>query len=313
MSSLTDLFFLSAGRLGTDWTPYPPGVSLPNRRMSYIAFLPYLLPDSLYAATLPDRNDTLHPPKDKSDTSVQLRPNNQLACIDEGMAGTDRADESPFEEMFAGKGSWHGIGQFLRFTPELNREAARIAANAFGWQEEDHGNKVGSTAHLRWRALPPCPARTDLWPSLYFLPISTHQHITVHIRHGDFLEFACSGEGESCYTVKQYLRAVKDIQSTLPSPIDNVLVLTDEKDPAFRAEAHALGWKFADDGKKGAGGEEIKARLKGWYETLTDIVLMATGSHFVGTHGSTMSVLALRRVEDWHGGQSRLVNPKSPE
>ena len=122
----------------------------------------------------------------------------------------------------------------------------------------------------------------------------------------------CHGD-DTCFTLPQYLRAVQSIQSTLPSPIKDVLVLTDEQDPAFRASVHALGWKFAEDGKQGGGGEEIKARSKGWYETLTDMVLMASGDHFVGTHASTMSVLALRRVEDWHGGQSRLVNPKSPE
>ena len=143
IARLADDIASSSHHKGTDWTPYPPLVASPNHGMSFIALLPYILPNSLYAAALPDRNDTLLSPQEESDTSVQLRPNDQLTCIDEGMAGTDRADESPTEEMFAGKGSWHGIGQFLRFTPELEREAARIAANAFGWEAGDKNNKVG--------------------------------------------------------------------------------------------------------------------------------------------------------------------------
>lgn len=99
--------------------------------MSFLDFIPYLLPQSPFAATLPYNPEV-------------LRPNDHLACIDEGMSGTDRGDASPVDEMLAGKSSWAGIGRHLHFTPELEKEAARIVANAFGWEGEGHGNKVSS-------------------------------------------------------------------------------------------------------------------------------------------------------------------------
>lgn len=71
-------------------------------------------------------------------------------------------------------------------------------------------------------------------------------------------------DDDPCYSVSQYLRAVQDIQATLEEPIENILVLTDEHDPAYIEQARALGWKFAEDGKNGPGGEEVKEKFGGW-------------------------------------------------
>ena len=110
---------------GPVWSPYPPAVALPPRQMSYLAFLPYLLPSSIYAASLPQ--------------TAAIRPNDQLACIDEVMAGTDRADVTPYEELGRGNGSWAGIGREMRFTRELGQEARRIVGRVFGWGENQEG------------------------------------------------------------------------------------------------------------------------------------------------------------------------------
>lgn len=230
------------------WTPYPPLVSVPGRQMSYLAFVPYLLPSSPFAAALPNT------------TGVSLRPNDQLACLDEVMAGTDRADVTPYEELGTGKGSWAGIGKQLRFTPALEKEARRVVARAFGWEGEGKGKKVSRVAS---RSLPVSLTVADGSPSLLLLPGFSEQHITLHIRHGDFLEFQCQ-PNDPCWSVEQFHSAVAQLQASLPSPVKDVLVLTDEIDPTFIAEARALGWKFAEDGMTGPGGEEIKKKLGGW-------------------------------------------------
>ena len=244
---LIDGWMGSVGSLvGPVWSPYPPAVALPPRQMSYLAFLPYLLPSSLYAASLPQ--------------AASIRPSDQLACIDEVMAGTDRADVTPYEELGRGNGSWAGIGREMRFTRELGQEARRIVGRVFGWGEnqEGKGKKVSPSDDPLSRQL--------ALLTLFLLSFWDGQHITLHIRHGDFLSFQCQPE-DSCWSIAAFHSALLKLQSTLPpseAHIKDILVLTDETDPAFIAEARSLGWKFASDGKGGPGGEEIKKKLGGW-------------------------------------------------
>jgi hypothetical protein len=44
-----------------------------------------------------------------------------------------------------------------------------------------------------------------------------------------------------------------------------------------------------------------------WYPVLIDAVIQSMGAAFVGTERSTMSLLAARRVQDWYGGATRMV------
>jgi hypothetical protein len=43
------------------------------------------------------------------------------------------------------------------------------------------------------------------------------------------------------------------------------------------------------------------------YPVFIDAVIQSNGAGFVGTHGSTMTTVALRRVESWHNGPTRVV------
>jgi hypothetical protein len=43
------------------------------------------------------------------------------------------------------------------------------------------------------------------------------------------------------------------------------------------------------------------------YPLLIDAVIQSNGIGFVGTDGSTMSEMAKRRCESWHGGVTRTV------
>jgi hypothetical protein len=43
------------------------------------------------------------------------------------------------------------------------------------------------------------------------------------------------------------------------------------------------------------------------YPVFIDAIIQSNGAGFVGTRGSTMSLLASRRVQSWHDGATRLV------
>jgi hypothetical protein len=43
------------------------------------------------------------------------------------------------------------------------------------------------------------------------------------------------------------------------------------------------------------------------YPVLIDAVVQSSGAGFVGTAGSTMSLVALRRTEEWTGGVGIMV------
>ncbi|KAL7410991.1 hypothetical protein BDY24DRAFT_398276 [Mrakia frigida] len=262
---------LKFARVKTTWTNYPPLVKNPKERlMSFLHLVPYLLPNSPFAETLASSNE--------GGFRATMAPNNSFACIDETMAGSDGGEVGPMEEIGYGRGSWKAVGRFLRFRDELESEGRRIAGRIFGW-EEGGGERP---------------------------------FITIHIRHGDFLSFQCNPDPtKPCWSIPQFQRSLTLLQADLVAAgrekVTDVLVMTDETNEEFLAEIEALGWKIPKDGKGGAGGEALKEELGGWYDTLLDTVLLSQGAHIIGTSGSTMSVLSLRRVLDWNNGFGRLV------
>jgi hypothetical protein len=48
------------------------------------------------------------------------------------------------------------------------------------------------------------------------------------------------------------------------------------------------------------------------YPVFLDAVIQSNGAGFVGTHRSTMTTLARRRVELWHNGPTRVVRWEWP-
>lgn len=83
----------------------------------------------------------------------------------------------------------------------------------------------------------------------------------------------------------------------------NVLLTSDESDPAWWADVKEMGWSFVDHAK-----ERTKEDLGRWYPVFIDAVIQSAGTGFVGTQGSTMSLLALRRVMDWNNGLGKMVS-----
>lgn len=61
-----------------------------------------------------------------------LPPNDQFACIDETMDGTDFADMGPYNEYAAGFGGWRYAGKFLHFREELVEQGKVRLRKAFG-------------------------------------------------------------------------------------------------------------------------------------------------------------------------------------
>ena len=93
--------------------------------MSWVHFIPYLTPDSpFYHRFVATKMPKTNPPT--------LPPNDQFACIDETMDGTDFADMGPYNEYAAGFGGWRYAGTFLHFREELVEQGRVRLRKAFG-------------------------------------------------------------------------------------------------------------------------------------------------------------------------------------
>jgi len=78
------------------------------------------------------------------------------------------------------------------------------------------------------------------------------------------------------------------------------LITSDEEDPEWWAEVAKLGWKSPNH-------TNTEADYGRWYPVLIDAVIQSNGIGFVGTDRSTMSGMAERRSQSWHGGVTRMV------
>ena len=76
----------------------------------------------------------------------------------------------------------------------------------------------------------------------------------------------------------------------------------DEKDPAFWSEVRSYGWVYFNHTE-----EQTLEKLGEYYLPIVDIVSQSLALGFVGTVGSTFSLLSARRVEEWNDGSSIYV------
>ncbi|KAG8893832.1 hypothetical protein FRC01_013329 [Tulasnella sp. 417] len=133
--------------------------------------------------------------------------------------------------------------------------------------------------------------------------------ISMHIRHGDFKVYCGDTPKEHCMApVSALANAVDDVRASLKSQLgisvssSDVLVTSDEEDPAWWAEIDKLGWAHIDHKA-----ERTVEKHSRWYPTFIDAMHQSMGIGFVGTEGSTMSLVALKRVIDWNGGLGVMV------
>ncbi|KAF8334342.1 uncharacterized protein EI90DRAFT_3051896, partial [Cantharellus anzutake] len=132
-------------------------------------------------------------------------------------------------------------------------------------------------------------------------------YIAIHARRKDF-DGQCHGRPkEECFApLSAFEKRVEEIRyelgmrSEFQEPGSDiasipVIMTSDETDQSFWDGVRGYGWKMIDHSPNG---EDTAAKHGPWYPH---------GHGFVGTAGSTMSIIASRRVEDWQGGVSREV------
>ncbi|KAG6837843.1 hypothetical protein H0H93_016211 [Arthromyces matolae] len=188
----------------------------------------------------------------ESPNGAKLSPENHLSCFDFmyfASVGTQ-----PYEWKSPWAPAWRLIGQHLRFTDS-------ILALGKGY--------VRRALQVTSAEIPP--------------------FITVHARRGDFVH-QCWDVPTACLApISAYARRVKEIQGSLfvksGIEVTEVIITSDEKDPAFWEEVRQEGWKYIDHTA-----EKTQEKYGEWYVPLVDIVVQSMGAGFVGSIDSTVSI-----------------------
>jgi hypothetical protein len=117
---------------------------------------------------------------------------------------------------------------------------------------------------------------------------------------------------EDCFaSLKTYANRVREVRAELAErkglDVKHVLMTSDERDPAWWADVRAMGWSFIDYKN-----EPKDSLLGSWKPIVIDGVVQSMAIGMVGTARSTVSLIAVRRVQSWNDGSARFVNWGSP-
>ncbi|KAG9017681.1 hypothetical protein FRB90_000271 [Tulasnella sp. 427] len=202
----------------------------------------------------------------------ELPPDDQIMCFDNlYYVGASKLFE--WEKDYSP--AWRFVGKHARFHPKMVKLAEQYLRKAFGLSDG------------------------ELIPKF----------ISMHIRHGDFKNDCKDTPKEYCMAPLSTLaKAVEQVRETLKSQRGvlisgaHVLITSDEEDPAWWAEVDRLGWSYINHGN-----ERTVEKYGKWLPIFIDAMHQSMGTGFVGTLGSTMSLVALRRVMDWNGGFGVMV------
>jgi len=214
--------------------------------------------------------------------------NDPLVCLDDTYFISERvgrlSGDALVSEYLEGPpdGAWANVGIFLRWQPDLLEEAK-------AFQKKLMGLKSNSK-------IPP--------------------YLVLHIRRGDqqpgkCKDFLATVDDVQCDQPSRYLDAIEEVRREAvekglikEGQKVTTLLMTDETNRDFLQYFSDRGLLVTDhDALK-----TVEETGDPWRPTLWDAVLMGEATGFVGYGGSTMSVLAARRVADWHGGPFRLVS-----
>ena len=144
------------------------------------------------------------------------------------------------------------------------------------------------------------------------------------MRHGDFSNWCNGNPLEECFpSVAVIARRVREVQEELllkypGMNVNHVVMTSDERDEAWWDQIKTQGWYRLDHSntseqygtwfvlpylfpRTGTSLSTVR------YPVIIDAVVQSKGMGFIGTHLSTFSVLARRRVEDWQRGATRTV------
>lgn len=205
-----------------------------------------------------------------------------LTCVDELYYVTRRTGIVIDEYLNAHEDStWATVGVKLRWHPHLLAEARALEKKVLGVRP------MGSV------------------PKFF----------AVHIRRTDQLPDRCKNylatkDDPVCKPPSVWVEALERVkQSAIDQGIIKageevrVLLMTDETDKDFLDELKRLGWIYIDHTAL----RTVEETGDLWRPTLLDTVIMSDASGFVGFHGSSMSVLAARRVADWNHAPFELI------
>ncbi|RDB28949.1 hypothetical protein Hypma_015821 [Hypsizygus marmoreus] len=229
---------------------------------------------SLAALAFPEaRSANLVPPLKSPQNHVLLPPDEQLLCYDYLYYV---CANQPFEFEFDYSPAWRFVGQYMYWTPTIERLADQYVRRAIG-AAEDH---------------------------------PTPPYIAIHVRRGDFKVW-CDEDTTGCFaSLPVIARRVEEVKVELRQrkgiTVNHIIMTSDERNTTWWEDVKTLGWYPIDHSQTG----EL---LGPWYPVLIDAAIQSLGAGFVGTDRSTMSMLARKRVESWSDGATRIFKWGKPD
>jgi hypothetical protein len=186
------------------------------------------------------------------------------------------------------------------------------AANAFEYERDYSPSWRYVMQHMRWTK-----SLEDLADSYIRYAIGvpegepTPPYIAIHSRRSDFNGYCGEVPLKDCFASLPVLaRRVKEVQQELLArkglDVAHVIMTSDESDVRWWRGVANMGWLRLNPKK-------IISEQSFWHTILFDVIVQSNAAGFVGTYGSTMSLVASRRVETWHDGAVRLVRWGRPD
>ncbi|KAH9178775.1 hypothetical protein EDB89DRAFT_1928451 [Lactarius sanguifluus] len=224
----------------------------------------------------PERENNLKEPQPSKVHGAVLPPDEHLACFDY-LYYVCAHTSFEFERDISP--SWRFVARHFRWAPRLQNIADGYLRRIF---------KVPDN-----KAIPP--------------------YIAIHARRAnDFIVYCRDVPKEDCFpSIPTYRRRIAEIQEETRERLgidpQHVIMLSDEPDPAWWDSIRGEGWYTTDHVA-----EDTTNKYGKWYPVLIDAVIQSSGIGMIGMEQSTMSLLAGRRVKDWHKGVYKSVKWGTP-
>ncbi|KAJ3787141.1 hypothetical protein GGU10DRAFT_349647 [Lentinula aff. detonsa] len=198
---------------------------------------------------------------------TSLPPDTQMLCYDYMYYV---CAQQPYEYDTDYSPAWRYVAQYMHWVPSIQNLANIYLNRAFGVPEDE----------------------------------PTPPYIAIHVRHYDFID-QCKVPIEECFaTIPVIARRVREMQDQILEEkgivVNHVVMTSDEKEETWWQEVADQNWSTPDHSR-------TKELYGDWYPVFIDAAIQSGGIGFVGTEGSTMSIMAKRRVEAWQGGITIMV------